>query len=65
MHVNEETKNHGREIQDGTTARVAEAFVISEDRSDVKIEVTPYIDFTGKKLFEKMATAIPLALDNG
>lgn len=52
IHVNEETKNHGREIQPGTTVRVAEAFVLSESKDTIDIEIEPYISFLKKSLLE-------------
>lgn len=52
-HVNDETKNHGKEIQPGTTVTVAVAFYIEDEKSAVDIEVEPWISFSDKKLFEK------------
>lgn len=52
MHVNEETKNHSREIQPETTIKVANAFLLSESTSPVDIEVEPWISFSEEKLME-------------
>lgn len=52
-HVNDETKNHGKEMQPGTTVTVAVAFYIEDEKSAVDIEVEPWISFANKKLFEK------------
>lgn len=51
-HVNDETKNHGKEIQPGATIRVADAFYIEDEKSAIEIEVEPWISFSDKKLFE-------------
>lgn len=51
-HVNDETKNHGKEIQPGTTIRVADAFYIEDKESPIDIEVGPWASFSNKKLFQ-------------
>ena len=51
-HVNEETKNHSREIQPGTTVRVAESFVLGESKDKIDIEIEPYISITKKSLLK-------------
>lgn len=50
FHVNDETKNKEREIQPGTSVRVATNFAIGEDRSPVDVEVTPWISFNDEVL---------------
>lgn len=52
VHVNEETRNNTREVQNGTTVTVAEAFEIGVDRSNVEIEITPFNIWSDKTLFE-------------
>ena len=50
FHVNDETKNTSKEIQPGTSVRVAVNFAIGEDRSPVDVEVTPWISFNDELL---------------
>lgn len=47
FHVNEESKNSGKEIQPGATVTVCSGFVL-QDLSDVTLEVEPFISFSDK-----------------
>lgn len=51
-HVNEESKNSGKEIKSGTTITVASSFVLGDSRDNVEIEITPWVSFTDKVLLE-------------
>ena len=44
----EESGNGLKEIKPGATLTVAEAFELTEDRSDVELEIGPLFDLTGK-----------------
>lgn len=50
-HVNDESKNSGKEIKSGTTITVASSFVLGDSMDDVELEITPWI--SDKILFEK------------
>lgn len=50
FHVNEESKNSGKEIKPGVTITVASSFVLTEDRSNVELEVSPFMSFDNKIL---------------
>lgn len=50
-HVNDESKNSGKEIKTGTTITVASSFVLGESRDDIELEITPFM--RDKVLFEK------------
>lgn len=50
-HVNDESKNSGKEIKTGTTITVASSFVLGESRDDIELEITPWIG--DKILLEK------------
>lgn len=48
FHVNDETKNTGRDIKPGKTITVCEAFELLSDDDDVEIEVSPWISLSDK-----------------
>lgn len=50
VHVGEETRNAGLEIQPGTTVRVADSFEFKGDSSTVTVEVEPWVSITDEKL---------------
>lgn len=50
-HVNDESKNSGKEIKTGTTITVASSFVLGESRDNIELEITPWIG--DKILLEK------------
>lgn len=50
--VNEETKNCKKEIQPGTTVRIAKAFVLTENRNSVNVEIEPFSIWNNKKLLK-------------
>lgn len=50
--VNEETKNCKKEIQPGTTVRIAKAFVLTENRNSVNVEIEPFSIWSSKKLLK-------------
>lgn len=50
-HVNDESKNSGKEIKSGTTIEVASSFVLGDSMDDVELEITPFM--RDKVLFEK------------
>lgn len=50
-HVNDESKNSGKEIKTGTTITVASSFVLGESLDDIELEITPWIG--DKLLFER------------
>lgn len=52
FHVNEETKNANKEILLGTTLKVAEQFIMPEDKSGILIEIKPLISFSDEKLLQ-------------
>lgn len=50
FHANDETKNSGKEIKPGVTITVASSFVLTENRSNVELEVSPFMSFDDKIL---------------
>ena len=52
FHVNEESKNSGKEIQPGTTITVTSGFVLGESRDSVTLQIEPWISFSDEKLME-------------
>lgn len=41
-HVNDESRNSGKEIQKGVTITVASSFVLEDSTDDVTLEITPF-----------------------
>lgn len=52
FHVNDESKNSGREIQPGTTVTVVSGFVLNESRDNVTLQIEPWISFKENILLE-------------
>lgn len=52
FHVNDDSKNSSREIQPGVTVTVVSGFVLSDETSNVTLQVEPMISFTNEKLLE-------------
>lgn len=52
FHVNDDSKNSTREIQPGTTVIVVSGFVLSDESSNVTLQIEPMISFTNEKLLE-------------
>lgn len=52
MFSNDTCKNRDNEIQPGTTITVGKDFVIGEDRSDVSLQIEPFMSFTNETLMD-------------
>lgn len=52
MFSNDICKNRDNEIQPGTTISLGEDFLIGEDRSDISLQIEPFISFTNERLMD-------------